>query len=752
MATGINFNGLASGLDTESIITKLMQLEKVPIQRLTKQQTDLTNQLSAMQQFQSRVNNLQASLGALTNTTAFSSVTVSSSKTEVATVATTSTAQQGTYSLKVSQLAQSQKISSKAYNNSTSALNLTGSIVVNNKAITVTATDTLATVAGKINTANVGVVASILNGGENSTYLTLTAKDSGIANKVGIADVGSGNVLNQLGLLSGVESVRESITNGMASFDFTSQTTAIGSMLGLSASPTGTITVNGLDVTIDLATDTLLTVADKIMAADPTVTATVTSTTTNGTTKYSLELVGAASQPTLTDNNNILKVMGLTQFNPGDELLAAKDALFSIDNHSFSRSSNSITDVISGVTVNLVKANLTTPEESTITMSKDITTMKNNVNNFVTAFNNFVDFVDANSKLDAATFETGAFFGNYVTSSIRDSVIGDATNIVSGLSGTLDTLTEIGITLDSSNKLSVDNSKLTEALNGDVSAISALFQSVGTPSTTDLRYISSTSKTTVNITGYEVNISQLATKALVSGTQAYTSPLPIGETEMLTFSGVPFGSSSINILLTGGQTLDQAVAQINADTRLNSQLQASNVGGILTFTAVKYGSQGNFSVVSDKDALGYSGVGKTAILGTGLNVKGTLDGGTEIEGLGQFLTGATDTDAEGLQVMVTGTTLGSYGTVKFTRGIAQNISDYLQGVSDSATGDISAYNKSIQDQIDYLTTRMTEMQALTADREIALRAKFSALEDTISRMNSQSSQLTAMWNGIAANK
>ena len=32
--SGIRFSGLASGIDTDSIVTKLMQLERIPVQRL----------------------------------------------------------------------------------------------------------------------------------------------------------------------------------------------------------------------------------------------------------------------------------------------------------------------------------------------------------------------------------------------------------------------------------------------------------------------------------------------------------------------------------------------------------------------------------------------------------------------------------------------------------------------------------------------------------------------------------------------
>ncbi|MEJ5170572.1 MAG: flagellar cap protein FliD N-terminal domain-containing protein, partial [Fimbriimonadales bacterium] len=54
-SSGISFSGLGSGIDTESIISRLVELEQVPIRRLQARQAELANRLSLMNQFKGKV-------------------------------------------------------------------------------------------------------------------------------------------------------------------------------------------------------------------------------------------------------------------------------------------------------------------------------------------------------------------------------------------------------------------------------------------------------------------------------------------------------------------------------------------------------------------------------------------------------------------------------------------------------------------------------------------------------------------------
>ncbi|HJP83320.1 MAG TPA: flagellar cap protein FliD N-terminal domain-containing protein, partial [Fimbriimonadaceae bacterium] len=215
--SGISFSGLSSGIDTDSIISRLIQLEQIPISRLQQRQQQIQQQQQVYAQFRSNLQAFSAAAGALNSSAVFNPLTTTSSKPEVATVSATSDALVGTYNLAVSKLAQAQKVASLAQTDSTTALGKEGQFVVNGKAIQVQTTDTLRSIAQKINDANTGVTASIIDGGSGSTYLTLASNATGIKGKIQVTDFGGDSIVGLLGITSGAPSIREPIANGAAS-------------------------------------------------------------------------------------------------------------------------------------------------------------------------------------------------------------------------------------------------------------------------------------------------------------------------------------------------------------------------------------------------------------------------------------------------------------------------------------------------------------------------------------------------------
>ncbi|MFN7017438.1 MAG: flagellar cap protein FliD N-terminal domain-containing protein, partial [Fimbriimonadales bacterium] len=134
--SGINFAGLATGIDTESIIQKLTELQSRPMQRLMVRKSQLQSRMSAFDQFRGLVNNLASAAGALSVNSAFNAVRGSSSDTSVATVTSSTEALPGTYELRVSKLAQAHKIVSGAHTSATAELGASGQFMVNGKIIT----------------------------------------------------------------------------------------------------------------------------------------------------------------------------------------------------------------------------------------------------------------------------------------------------------------------------------------------------------------------------------------------------------------------------------------------------------------------------------------------------------------------------------------------------------------------------------------------------------------------------------------
>lgn len=746
--TGISFQGIGSGLDTESIISRILSLDKLPVQRLQIQQAELRQHLGATEQYKSLLQKLQDAAAALNTRDAFNAIKATSSDTAVASVSATGSAQPGTFRLAVSKLAQSNKLGSAAQLDSTSQLSLAGTILVNNKSVQVVATDTLAGIASKINAVSSGVTASIVNGGVGNVFLTLTANDSGIMNKISVSDVNGGTVLQSLGVVTGAASIANPITNGAQSQTFSDSTTAIGTLMNVSV-PSGNIQINGVNVAIDFATDSLSTIAANINAAGTGATASVVSETKNGATVYRLKVIGA-STPTFTDANGMLENLGVLQRAPGTLMLAAQDASYSLDGINLTSSSNTVTDVIAGASFTLLKADETTPPTSTISLTRDTAAIRTKMDDLVSAYNAIKDFLDQAASFDSKTLQSGTLFGDSTIEQIQTEVFGGILQSPAGVTGTYANLLAIGVDFDSKGRMSLDSTKFENALSTNLTNVISLFTEAGTINDPDISFVSATSRTQPSgLAGYAINITQLATFGALTAGTAHTAPST--STETLTFNGNAFGSVAYNLTVNTGGTIDDLISQINNDSKLKDIMVASKtVDDKLVLTSKRYGTPGNFNVVSDQIAAAdNSGIGKSAVDAIGLDVQGTI-GGEAATGSGQFLTGSTgNPHTDGLQILVRGGALGDRGVMVYTKGAAAVIKQDLDSALDFISGSITADTKGIQSQIDDLDTRIADLNTSIAAREEQLRAQFTAMEEAVSRLQAQTGQLSSLLAGLS---
>jgi flagellar hook-associated protein 2 len=179
----ITFSGLASGVNTDDIVTKLMAAERVPVNNLSKDKEAEANRLKAFGQLNTLLSDLKTSASAmsLTSQVRTTKATLSS---QSAFTATSNNAFTGSYSIAVSQLAQVQKdISSIGYASTSTSIFGTGTVTISGKAISIDSTNnSLQGLMSAINavTGTTGVSASIINDGSTSTpnRLVLTGKDA----------------------------------------------------------------------------------------------------------------------------------------------------------------------------------------------------------------------------------------------------------------------------------------------------------------------------------------------------------------------------------------------------------------------------------------------------------------------------------------------------------------------------------------------------------------------------------------------
>lgn len=742
---GISFSGLSSGLDTDSIITQLVNIEKAPIQRMTAQQTALKNKAEIYSQFASKITGIASSANQLTTVGTFSAISASSSDTAVASISVDPGATlAGSYSLTVSKLAQAQKLSSSPQTSASAGLGYAGSFNVNGKAVNVVATDSLVGIAQKVNALGAGVTASVIDGGTNNAYLTFTSGTTGLTGKPQLSDM-SGSILNSLGVLGSTTSVREAITNGAASTKFSASTTALGTLMGTTGLTSQTVQINGVSVALNLQTDTLQGVADKINAASTGATASVVAITDGGATSYRLEIKNPSSTPTFTDSGNTLASLGILQKDAANQLVAAQDAAYTLDGVSLTSSKNTISGVVPGATLTILKANATTPEKSTLTLSSDTDTVANRVQAFITAFNETASFIDQYSTFDDKTYATGPLFGDSTVRQFLSTFTTSLFNNISGATGDYRNAASIGMRLNSKGTIDFDASAFKTALAKDPEAVRKVFQNSGTSANSALTFVSAASTAVPSgTTPYDINITTVATKTNYVASTVKTAAN--AASEVLTFGGALLGNTNYTLNVDVGSTMADIVNKINSDPKLRDLVTASDNGGRLQVDSKKYGTNGKFTLVSNTTpAADNSGVGFSGTLTDGVDVAGTI-AGQAATGSGQFLTGAsTNSVANGLQIQYSGTTTGVVGSMSYVRGISGSINEAMKTFTDTLNGLVTAGQENFKKQADQLQKDMDAIVLRANQKGDDLKAKFIAMESRMTTLKNQGSALSRLF-------
>jgi flagellar hook-associated protein 2 len=778
-APTISFSGLASGLDTTSIISQLTTTAQIPITTLNTQITGYNSQLTDWQTLNTNLAALQTAVTALSSQSTTNVPTANSSNPATATITSQVGATLGSHTLSVTQLAQAQEVVSASESSGTTALGQTGSFTLNGKTVQINSSDALQDVASKINAAGAGVTANVIAVGTNDYRLTLSSTQTGTANSIAAADTG-GTVLSSLGLIqSGTASIRQSVSytqggtayTGAASLTLSSATQPIGSLLGIAAgsaqsgtfhlSNGGTGTGNEADIAVNLNTDSLTTIANAINQAgvNGVSAEVVTVPDANGNLNrvQQLRIVSSsAAAPTFTDTSGVLATVGILQNSYTNTVAPAQDAKFNLDGLNLTRSTNTLNDVIPSATISLLAAGtVAAPATTTLSVTQNTAAVVQAVSSFATAYNAVQDFVTNENKFTAPTTTTSgaagtnpALFGNTTLTQIQQT-LSDALTAVSGTN----TLQSIGVTLNGSNDLTVDSNALTTALQADPNVVSNLFGLSGTSDSTSIQFIKGgTASAASSGAGYAVAITQPATQA--TGTAGVASAAGAVSTapETLTFGGTLFPTAA-KLTIPAGSTVQQTAALINATSSLNTQIYASvDASNHLVIASQAYGSNSNFSVSSDSAADSTnSGIGPALSVTYGEDVAGTING-EAATGTGRTLTGnAGDAHAAGIRLLVTATTAspagGVTGHVTLTHGVADGLNAALTQILDPTNGSVIGAENGLNSQVSAAQAQITQIQTTVTNYTAYLTQLFSDMETRVSALQAQGSAFTAAFGG-----
>jgi flagellar hook-associated protein 2 len=230
---------------------------------------------------------------------------------------------------------------------------------------------------------------------------------------------------------------------------------------------TGTGTFN---VSLDGSNDTLSGIAQAINASGAGVTASVI-TDANGARLALKGPTGAAnafSLATTSGSDPALSALTYSSGSTGGMTLAqgAQDAIVNLDGIDVSRASNSIGDLVDGVTLNLQKA---APDETiTLGAQRPTSAITEAVGDFVSAYNTV--YGDISTALAA-----GGTFANNSTIRQMQTMLSQLTSTVLNTSGGPSTLSEIGVSTQKDGTLALDSAALSTALTNYPDGVEAMF-------------------------------------------------------------------------------------------------------------------------------------------------------------------------------------------------------------------------------------------------------------------------------------
>jgi flagellar hook-associated protein 2 len=188
-----SFSGLGSGFSTDSILEKMLDVEKAPIANFQKRQASVTQEQSAWRTINTRVLGMGTAADKLKSDDLYATRQAMSSNTEVLTATAGTGNALGNFTVSVEALAQNHQQVSQGFEDQT-ALVGTGSITIkvgsaSFNPITIDSTNnSLTGIRDAINKANPGVTASIIDAGEsagsNRYRLSLNSNTTGMAGKI----------------------------------------------------------------------------------------------------------------------------------------------------------------------------------------------------------------------------------------------------------------------------------------------------------------------------------------------------------------------------------------------------------------------------------------------------------------------------------------------------------------------------------------------------------------------------------------
>ena len=505
-------------------------------------------------------------------------------------------------------------------------------------------------------------------------------------------------------------------------------------------------------ITITNDNNSLIGIRDAINAAGIGVTATIVN---DGTDKpFRLTLTNAAtgeksSMQIVVDGDRGLE--DLLSYDPGTaqnmtQTAMARNAEFTLDGIRISKATNTVTDVLEGVTITLRGVSSDKASTTTLSVNRDTGAAARAVEELVKAYNDLNNTLKELTSFDPETRQASVLTGDSAVRSIQTAMRRVLSQSITGGIDGFRTLADVGVTMNKDGVLEIDSSRLNAAIDKDFNAFVAMFAEGGMSSNPAITFASAAGNTKTG--SFEVEITQVATKG------HYALEIDSGALDL---SGTSDADRSMLITLNGvSRTItlsEKSYSESELATELQTQINNAFTGaglnvtaedGVLKLTSDAYGSATTINITPT------GGMGDVLSNGTftqGLDVAGTINGIVGV-GSGQTLTGAANSETDGLKLTITGEESGIRGTVSFTKGYAyqfQMMADELLNENGTIRSHIDGMNRNIeQTQKEFAT-----IEARIERTEKAYRRQFVALDVLLAKLNQQSAYLTTQLQAIS---
>ena len=467
--------GAGSGIDVQSLATNLVEAERAPRKAvIEKKITQSQSGISGYAAVKFVLNDLKTAFSGVKDQSDFNGMTTRVSQSAAMAVTTTATASTGSHSVNITNLAKAQRsisgsntsgfASPTAQLNGGAAFSL---ILSKGNGPTPTKVFSQGTAdPGTKSTATLTFAAMAKGESVAVNGLTFTANKALTASEVGIA------FANLNGTTAATLNTTDMATFGTFAGQFNSGYTSGSTTTGVLVL---TSAANGAQ---DIAAPTSFnTIAIGAAATTPAgmVSAINSSTlgisaqlinTGNAAAPYRIVITGSTgASNTFTLSSKTANDTAVENVNFGTSLQAAENAALTVNGVAISSSSNKVTDAIAGTTLDLFT---TTTGAANLDFTRDTTAVKANLKALVTAYN------EANSMLSVvsdpkSTVETygATLVGNSMVSSVRTQMRNMVTTDSNTPSGNMTALRDIGITLNKTGVLEIDQVKMEAALQNN---------------------------------------------------------------------------------------------------------------------------------------------------------------------------------------------------------------------------------------------------------------------------------------------